>query len=1079
MHMTRMRSTVTAATVGLLTAGVAAIVVVAAPDARAATPTPAQQWTDVQNLIGPIRGVWTTQDYAGAVSRSMPDTALLGNGDIGVTSGGGPGYKTFSVSKGNFWAGNPNPSFVALGGVTIAPATSTPSANLALGAVATASSADANFPASRAVNGQWAAGYEGWVSQVGKPQILTLDLGSAKSFTRYLVRHDAAARPAETANVTKNFTLQVSGDGSTWSTVDTVTNNTAATTDRTVAAQSARYVRLNITEPTQGTTADSQTNPRARIGQIELYGAAPVSNVALGAAASATSTEGGFSPSRAVNGQWAAGYEGWVSQVGKPQILTLDLGSAKSFTRYLVRHDAAARPAETANTTKNWTLQVSGNGSTWSTVDTVTNNTAATTDRTIAAQNVRYVRLNITEPTQGTTTDSQTNPRARIGQIELYGPGSGPTTPPPSGAFREEQNILKGDVDTTMTIGGQPVTMKTWTAANDNLVVTQIRSTGTGTVSLKAETFAGAADARSGFTNTAGVNGQTTWATRRTPTGGNWVSEASLATRLIGGTGTASSSGATARLTFDLAPGQTVQLVTAVAGGGQNPTGTAANAQSLVNAQSSTALDTQYTTHLDWWKQYWLKSYLNVGDDTLHRYYYGALYLLGSSIRAGKMSPGLYGIWATSDSPQFSGDMHLNYNYMANFYGVYSTNRPELALPYFDLIGAYLPEARRRAQQDLNRVKPDYVGRRFPSGGMPSGLLFPVGIAPYGATADNNYHQQVGNSLFTATQYIAYYEYTRDRTFLQNTAYPVLKEVAAFFQNWLEYDAATQRYNLWSGPHEGLWGRNSSPDLGLLRYVLSTLVDASLDLNTDASLRGTWQNILSHLPPTPTTVANGQTVYALADAGTISGSDTRPIHPGDNTVNLEFIHPGFGLGLGSSATDRQIAVNTLNAMNSWGQDNSFPKVFTQAARVGYPAQSLIDQLKNQITQKLGPNLRIRDPFHGLEKSGAVEAVDNLLLQSDNGVIRVFPVWPTSRNAQFVNLREKGAFLVSSQLSGGQVTYVDITSQAGRPVALLNPWGSGRTVTVTRVGGGTVAHTTPNGTITFPTQSGATYQIVPT
>jgi hypothetical protein len=109
MLMPGIRRGVTAAAIGLLTVGVAATVVVAAPDARAATPTPAQQWTDVQNLIGPIRGVWTTQDYAGAVSRSMPDTALLGNGDIGVTSGGGAGYKTFSVSKGNFWAGNPNP----------------------------------------------------------------------------------------------------------------------------------------------------------------------------------------------------------------------------------------------------------------------------------------------------------------------------------------------------------------------------------------------------------------------------------------------------------------------------------------------------------------------------------------------------------------------------------------------------------------------------------------------------------------------------------------------------------------------------------------------------------------------------------------------------------------------------------------------------------------------------------------------------------------------------------------------------------------------------------------------------------
>jgi len=100
---------------------------------------------------------------------------------------------------------------------------------------------------------------------------------------------------------------------------------------------------------------------------------------------------------------------------------------------------------------------------------------------------------------------------------------------------------------------------------------------------------------------------------------------------------------------------------------------------------------------------------------------------------------------------------------------------------------------------------------------------------------------------------------------------------------------------------------------------------ASVDLNTDAALRGTWTTILQRLAPIPTTVHNGRTVYALGDAGTFSGGDTRPIHPGDNTVNLEFIHPGEALGIRSPAADRQRAIDTVNAMNSWWQDNSFPK----------------------------------------------------------------------------------------------------------------------------------------------------------
>ena len=162
-------------------------------------------------------------------------------------------------------------------------------------------------------------------------------------------------------------------------------------------------------------------------------------------------------------------------------------------------------------------------------------------------------------------------------------------------------------------------------------------------------------------------------------------------------------------------------------------------------------------------------------------------------------------------------------------------------------------------------------------------------------------------------------------------------------------------------------------------------------------------------------------------------------------------------------------------MNSWGQDNSFPKIFTQAARVGYPAQSLIDQLKNQINQKTVANLRIYDPHHGLEKAGAVEAINNMLLQSSGGVVRLFPVWPSSRDASFVNLREKGALLVSSRLQAGRVTYVDITTQVNSTVRLQSPW-PGQTITVTRVGGGTVTHTDSGGIISFAGQAGATYTI---
>ncbi|GAA3771415.1 hypothetical protein GCM10022225_68290 [Plantactinospora mayteni] len=908
----------------VVTTVVAGLSVVSGP-AQAATPTPDQQWAAIQSLLANIKGRWTDQSYPNAIVNGMPSTALLGNGDIGVTSAGSTGVKTFLVSKGNFWRGNPGPAVAPVGGVTLAAAGGgSGSTNLALGATATATSSHPSFPPSRAVSGQWGSGYEGWVSEIGKPQTLTVDLGSAKTFTRYLVRHDSAARPAETANNTRNFQVQTSTDNQNWTTIDTVTGNTAAVTDRTVASRTARWVRLVISEPTQGSTPDSQQNPRARIGQLELYG-----------------------------------------------------------------------------------------------------------------------------------------------------PGGGPGGP--GGAFLEEQNILRGEVDTTMTIGGQPVVLKTWLAADDNLLVTSIRSTGTAAVRLEARTWSGATSPMGGFTQTSGVAGNTTWASRTTPSGARWVSRAALASRLVGTNpvGAPTSSGNTARFQFDLQAGQTVRLTTAVAGGGANPADPAPNARSLADAQTGTGLDSLYNQHVEWWKQYWLRSYVDLNDDVLERFYYAAQYFLGSASRNGKTAPGLYGLWITKDDPYFNGDYHMNYNFNANFYGAYSSNRADFALPFMDAITSYLPEARRLSVQELQRVKSDYVTPRFGTGGIPGGVLFPVGISPFGGTPDTNYWQQVGNSLFAVVEFIRYWDYTRDRSYLQNRAYPFMKEVATFFSRWMEYDSATGRYTTWGGPHEGTWARNPSLDVGMLRYLLTSLLAASNELGLDAGSRPLWQQMLNGLPPIATTTHNGRTVYALGDPGTVS--DGRAIRPGDNTVNLEFIHPGEALGLNSPAADRQRAIDTLDAMNSWGQDNSFPKVFTQAARVGYPAQSLIDRLKAQITAKTDPNLRIRDEWHGLEKSGATEAVNNLLVQSDDGVVTVFPVWPTGRDASFVKLRERDAFLVSSQLTGGRVSYVDVTSEQGRQLRLRNPW-PGRPVVVTRSGGGTVTPTVSGDVVSFPTQAGVTYSI---
>ncbi|MGO4275184.1 discoidin domain-containing protein, partial [Paenibacillus sp. TAF58] len=279
----------------------------------------------------------------------------------------------------------------------------------------------------------------------------------------------------------------------------------------------------------------------AGLGSVSIKPVTPATtgpvDLALGATATASNYYQSFTPDRAVNGQWGSGYEGWVTNVGKPQWLALDLGSVKDISRYVIKFDSAARPGNDANTGKDFILQTSVDGTTWTNLDTTTGNTAAIFDKTLPTFSTRYIRIYLNTPTQETTSDSINNPRARIGAFELYGSASAATPPPPATTFLEKENILDAKVDTDVNIGGADLTMHTWVAANDNIVVTQLTSDADKAVDLQLQTWAGAGSAKAGTVSTAGVDGSTLWATRSTsPNGTGWVSRAALATRLLGAT---------------------------------------------------------------------------------------------------------------------------------------------------------------------------------------------------------------------------------------------------------------------------------------------------------------------------------------------------------------------------------------------------------------------------------------------------------------------------------------------------------------------------------------------------------------
>ena len=87
------------------------------------------------------------------------------------------------------------------------------------------------------------------------------------------------------------------------------------------------------------------------------------------------------------------------------------------------------------------------------------------------------------------------------------------------------------------------------------------------------------------------------------------------------------------------------------------------------------------------------------------------------------------------------------------------------------------------------------------------------------------------------------------------------------------------------------------------------------------------------------------------------------------------------------------------------------------------------------------------PFTLEGNMAAASGLQEMLLQSYGGIIRIFPDIPKSwKNAGFYQLRAEGAFLVSAYKKAGDLIKVEIFSERGGELAIENPFESAKFVT---------------------------------
>ncbi len=205
----------------------------------------------------------------------------------------------------------------------------------------------------------------------------------------------------------KEFKIQYSSNGSSWTTVKTITRNISTHQTVQFNAFTARYFRIYATRG-----PDNQSI-YARINELEAY-YIPPRNLAPHAKASASSTYPGYSAKRANDGstnRTVGGAHSWTNYHSAggslPEWLKLDFRKAINFSQVRL-YTSNGYPI------KDYKIQYSNNGVSWSTASTVTGNTSTIRTSNFSRKYARYIRINASKG-----PDNQ-SVYARINEIQVY-----------------------------------------------------------------------------------------------------------------------------------------------------------------------------------------------------------------------------------------------------------------------------------------------------------------------------------------------------------------------------------------------------------------------------------------------------------------------------------------------------------------------------------------------------------------------------------------------------------------------------------------------------------------------------------
>jgi alpha-L-fucosidase 2 len=419
-----------------------------------------------------------------------------------------------------------------------------------------------------------------------------------------------------------------------------------------------------------------------------------------------------------------------------------------------------------------------------------------------------------------------------------------------------------------------------------------------------------------------------------------------------------------------------------------------------------------------------------VNDDPslLALYFEFGRYLLISSSRPGSQPANLQGIWNEDLLPAWSSKMTTNINLEMNYWQADAGDLWETQEPLWSLIrdlrvtGADTARVDYHSEGWVLHHNTDLWRATTPVDG-------PWGIWPMAG-------------VWLANQMWDHYEFSSDREFLRQHAYPAMKEAAQFALGYLvEAPAGTpvagrlvtnpstspeNRYVLDGKPQSLTYA--PSMDIELIRELFENCQRAAEILGTDSEFRAELDGALKRLPPLQIG-KRGQLQEWIEDY-----AEAEPQHR--HVSHLYSLYPGHDISLKSTPEFAGAAKKSLELRGDGGTGWSTVWRVALWARLQNPEHAY-NNLKILITTSTLPNMfDLCPPFQIDGNLGGPAAIAEMLVQSTPDEIIVLPAlpqrWPSG---SLEGVRVRGGGKVDIVWKGGRLAEFRLQSDHAKKYRL--------------------------------------------